>query len=129
MSDVLWRCLLATHGAGGGCVCVSWHDTTWCHQGGDADKRTGLMSMAYGDFAAFMADVDKAFSTWDKVPTLSTFSLEYVLVSRVGVLLSDVLALSRPQDRDALIRNTAFRALNDVRDSLPPTPTKPRTAV
>ncbi len=25
------------------------------------------MSMAYGDFAAFMADVDKAFSTWDKV--------------------------------------------------------------
>lgn len=35
--------------------------------GSDADKRTGLMSMAYGDFAAFMADVDKAFSTWDKV--------------------------------------------------------------
>lgn len=39
----------------------------WRHQSGDADKRTGLMSMAYGDFAAFMADVDKAFSTWDKV--------------------------------------------------------------
>lgn len=37
------------------------------HQSGDADKRTGLMSMAYDDFAAFMADVDKAFSTWDKV--------------------------------------------------------------
>lgn len=25
------------------------------------------MSMAYGDFAAFMADVDEAFRTWDKV--------------------------------------------------------------
>lgn len=25
------------------------------------------MSMAYGDFAAFMADVDGAFSTWEEV--------------------------------------------------------------
>lgn len=36
-------------------------------QGGDADKRKGLMSMAYADFAALMADVEKAFKTWDKV--------------------------------------------------------------
>lgn len=36
-------------------------------KGVDADKRKGLMSMAYGDFASLMADVDKAFSTWDKV--------------------------------------------------------------
>lgn len=33
------------------------------------DKRTGLMSMAYPEFAAFMADVDEAFATWDKVTT------------------------------------------------------------
>ncbi|CAM9412731.1 unnamed protein product, partial [Ectocarpus sp. 12 AP-2014] len=37
--------------------------------GGDVDKRTGLMSMAYPEFAAFMADVDHAFTTWDKVTT------------------------------------------------------------
>lgn len=31
------------------------------------------MSMAYSDFAAFMADVDKAFGTWDKVRQQTLF--------------------------------------------------------
>lgn len=38
-------------------------------QGGDADSRKGLMSMEYKDFALLVADVDMAFSTWDRVST------------------------------------------------------------
>ncbi|CAM9222420.1 unnamed protein product, partial [Laminaria digitata] len=46
--------------------------------GGDADKRKGLMSMAYSDFALFMADVDEAFKTWDKeYKAFATFFSEH----------------------------------------------------
>lgn len=43
------------------------NDTYIAIQAGDADKRKGLMSMEYKDFAGLMADVDRVFNTWDKV--------------------------------------------------------------
>lgn len=52
----------------------------WDRQGGDADKRKGLMSMAYSDFAPFMADVDEAFKTWDKVTLVKLSNLPNVPV-------------------------------------------------
>lgn len=52
------------------------------------------MSMAYGDFAAFMADVDKAFSTWDKV--------------RPRPLRLPFPSLSWPRDRDTRIWSSVF---------------------
>lgn len=47
------------------------------------------MSMAFSDFAPFMADVDEAFKTWDKVTILKLF-LFCFKVSNFFLKLSNV---------------------------------------